>query len=90
MREMLARNVGGVLSSDLMRPPDVAAPSLAQITVPTLVIVGAQDDPEIVQRAERLRAGIPGARKAVIPEAGHLVSFEQPAAFNRMLDAFLK
>jgi pimeloyl-ACP methyl ester carboxylesterase len=37
---------------------------------------------------ERLAALIPGARLAIVPEAGHSVYFERPAVFNRLLDEF--
>ena len=32
---------------------------------------------------------IPGARKAVIPGAGHAANLDQPAAFNHAVETFL-
>ena len=32
---------------------------------------------------------IPGARKVVIPDAGHAVNVDQPDEFNRVVSAFL-
>jgi pimeloyl-ACP methyl ester carboxylesterase len=34
--------------------------------------------------------GIPGARKIVYPDAGHMINMEQPDRFNRDLRAFLR
>ena len=31
----------------------------------------------------------PGARKVLVPDAGHMVNLEQPAVFNRELLGFL-
>jgi pimeloyl-ACP methyl ester carboxylesterase len=62
---------------------------LAAIGVPTLVVAGALDrnaPPEVV---EKMAQRIPGARYAVIPDAGHLMYSEQPALFNAVLLAFL-
>ncbi|WP_329129390.1 alpha/beta hydrolase [Streptomyces sp. NBC_01476] len=62
---------------------------LADIAVPTLVVVGREDVFTPVADAEFLRDRIPGARLAVIEEAGHLPNLERPAAFNRELTALL-
>lgn len=61
--------------------PDSAA-TLAQITVPTAVIVGAEDALTPPAEAERLHAAIPNSRLTIIDGAGHLTNLEQPAAFN--------
>ena len=36
-----------------------------------------------------MAAKIPGAQKAVIPNAGHAANLDQPLAFNRAVAAFL-
>jgi pimeloyl-ACP methyl ester carboxylesterase len=61
---------------------------LAGIRVPTLVIVGDQDQP-FVAPSEYMAKKIPGARLAVIPGAGHSSNLDQPEAFNRVLREFL-
>lgn len=48
---------------------------LGEIRCPTTVIVGAQDLP-FLAAADTLASGIPGARKAVIPEAAHSPQLE--------------
>lgn len=69
--------------------PD-AVPGLAAITVPTLVIVGAEDSVTPPGDAQALASGVAGARLEVIPDAGHLSNLENPAAFNAALHRFLK
>ena len=44
---------------------------LDKVQTPTLVIVGAEDVPQPLARAERIANKIPGAKLKVIPEAGH-------------------
>jgi pimeloyl-ACP methyl ester carboxylesterase len=61
---------------------------LASIRVPTLVIVGDQDQP-FVAPSEYMAKKIAGARLAVIPGAGHSSNLDQPEIFNRVLREFL-
>ena len=61
---------------------------LAGIRVPTLVIVGDQDQP-FVAPSEYMAKKIAGARLAVIPGAGHSSNLDQPETFNRVLRDFL-
>lgn len=58
---------------------------LGLITVPTLVLVGAEDQVTPPADARALVAGIPDARLAVVPGAAHLVPVEQPAAVSELL-----
>jgi pimeloyl-ACP methyl ester carboxylesterase len=62
--------------------------SLPNIKVPSLVVVGAKDTP-FLAAADYMAAKIPGAEKAVIPDAGHAANIDQPTAFNAALDHFL-
>jgi 3-oxoadipate enol-lactonase len=63
---------------------------LIGVSVPTLVVVGAEDPATPPEQAEAIAEGIPGARLVVIPNAAHLVNVEQPEAFNRaVLDHLL-
>lgn len=68
----------------MIRRPD-STPMLADIDVPTLVMVGAQDVLSPPEVARALHAAMPGATLAVLPGAGHLSSLEAPAAFNAAL-----
>lgn len=61
---------------------------LPQIAVPTLVVVGADDKP-FLGAADYMTAKIPGARKVVIPAAGHAPNVSQPEIFNAEVSRFL-
>jgi pimeloyl-ACP methyl ester carboxylesterase len=63
--------------------------SLPTIAVPTLVVVGAEDTP-FLAASDYMAAKIPGARKVVIPGAGHAANIDQPAAFNVAVLDFLR
>ncbi|HET8627780.1 MAG TPA: alpha/beta fold hydrolase [Thermomicrobiales bacterium] len=71
-----------------MDPP--AAARLGEIHAPTLVIVGDEDVPDILDVADVLAANIPGARKVVVPGVAHMVNMERPAEFNRLVLDFLR
>ncbi len=58
---------------------------LGRITVPTLVVAGADDPATPPADARVLVAGIPDARLAVVPAASHLTPVEQPAAVGELL-----
>ena len=70
-------------------PLDTTA-RLPQITVPVLLIVGAEDAATPPAAAELIHAQIPDSRLLKLPSAAHLSSVEQPAAFNRALREFLQ
>lgn len=62
--------------------------SLGQIAVPTLILVGAQDD-RFLAAADAMARRIPGAGKVLIEDAGHAANMDQPAKFNRSVLEFL-
>ena len=70
-----------------LRPDSTS--TLATITCPTLVVVGAEDGLTPPAEAEKLVAGIRGATLARIDGAGHLPNIEQPAAYNAALLRFV-
>ena len=55
---------------------------LIGVSVPTLVIVGAQDPATTPADAELIADAIPGAKLVVVPRAAHLLNVEQPEAFT--------
>ncbi|MDA0658859.1 MAG: alpha/beta fold hydrolase [Planctomycetota bacterium] len=62
---------------------------LGEIDVPSLVVVGEHDTITTPQEMEQMSRQMPHARCLSIPLAGHLAPWEQPAAFNEALAAFL-
>ncbi len=75
-RGMLAQENAGVIAS------------LDSIAAPTLVLVGANDT-NFLAATDYMAGKIPGARKIIIPDAGHASNLHQPAAFNAAVEGFL-
>ena len=68
-------------------PP--AKDRLAEIHVPTLLILGEYDLEDKRALVGLLAKKIPGARSAVVANAAHVVNMEQPDEFNRLVLDFL-
>jgi 3-oxoadipate enol-lactonase len=63
---------------------------LADIRVPTLILVGREDAITPVADSEKMHAGIEGSQLNIIENAGHVSNIEQPEKFNRVLSDFLR
>ena len=63
---------------------------LGDVSVPTLVLVGQEDQPDMHAIAERLEREIPGARRATIPGTAHVPSMERPREFDELVLPFLE
>jgi pimeloyl-ACP methyl ester carboxylesterase len=70
-------------------PDPPAINRLDMIHVPTLVVVGERDLPDILSIANALTSGINGADQVAIPDVGHMTNMEAPAKFNDLLLNFL-
>jgi pimeloyl-ACP methyl ester carboxylesterase len=72
-------------------PPVVTDAELRSLSVPTLLLIGAQDvayqPPAMLARITGL---IPQLETAVIPDAGHALNFDQPERVNERILAFLQ
>jgi len=77
----------GALESMLQRPD--SSPTLPTLTVPTLIVVGAEDVITPPKEARAMHEAIGESRIEVLANAGHLSSVERPAAFNAVLNEFL-
>ncbi len=74
------------------RLPDSQTPAaerLAELDIPVLVIVGAQDTPFILAAADYMLQHIRSARKVIIEDAAHLPNMDQPEQFQRAVTVFL-
>jgi pimeloyl-ACP methyl ester carboxylesterase len=71
-------------------PEPSAETRLGELDVPTLLVVGDADRPELLSLAERLARELPDARLETIDGAGHLPSLERPDELNRLLLNFLQ
>jgi 3-oxoadipate enol-lactonase len=62
---------------------------LPAITIPTLVVVGADDVATTVDMARTIHQRIAGSELVILKNAGHLSNLEQAEAFNRAVLDFL-
>lgn len=73
----------------LQRHPDVSAlERLAELRMPVLLIVGEEDQPEVIELSERLAAALPDARLVRVPDASHQVNIERPDMVLPLLREF--
>ncbi|MBX5492775.1 MAG: alpha/beta fold hydrolase [Chloroflexi bacterium] len=61
---------------------------LRQLQVPTLLVVGDEDE-GCLEPALMLKRTIPTAALAVLPRTGHTCNLEEPALFNQLIADFL-
>ena len=76
------------VSSFFRDPSGPQAAELAQLGVPTLLIVGQEDlifPVNVMQEAQKL---LPNSRLEIVPGAAHSTHFEQPETFNRLVGEF--
>lgn len=72
---------------ELERLPETPALArLGEITVPTLIVVGEQDIPDVHAHSGALDAGLPDATRIVLRGSGHLPHLE---AFTRVVHEFV-
>ena len=69
-------------------PP--AAQRLQTLQVPTLLVVGALDQPRTQEAIDWMATQLPNVQKLVIEQTAHLPSMEKPAAFNQIVLDFLR
>jgi pimeloyl-ACP methyl ester carboxylesterase len=69
------------------RPDSLA--DLRTVDVPSLVIVGAEDELAPPSDAEAMAAALPNSTLVTLAAAGHLAAMEAPEDFNAALEAFL-
>ena len=92
VRAMTTRNFEHPEEENATQPRTLEPPAisrLAEIHVPTLIIIGDQDVRDILKIADILEKGIPGARIEVINGTAHHLNMEKPREFNRIVLDFL-
>ncbi|MBB3139893.1 alpha/beta fold hydrolase [Halomonas organivorans] len=78
-----------LLGLDALIKRDSLLERLAEIEVPSLVIVGEEDRSLPVPFSQRIHERLPGSSLEIIPGAGHLSALEQPARVNEVIREFL-
>jgi 3-oxoadipate enol-lactonase len=89
MAELLSANPQDLTHADFELPVKPALARLHEIRIPTLLLVGDADIPDVHAHAGALEAGIPRARRVVISGVGHLMYLEKPEEFSRIVIDFL-
>jgi 3-oxoadipate enol-lactonase len=80
---------GAVAALGAMRERPDSRPFLGEISVPTLVIGGAEDSISSPEVMGEMAARIPSARHLTIPNTAHLSNLEAPEKFNAAMSDFL-
>lgn len=62
-------------------------PRLGEITVPTVVMVGAADRTTPPNHSRRMADGIPGARLVTVDDAGHALNWEAPDELVKVIES---
>jgi pimeloyl-ACP methyl ester carboxylesterase len=62
---------------------------LTSIAVPTLAVSGGRDFADFARIADRIAAEVPGAQRAEVADAGHLIALDRPDATAELLVPFL-
>ena len=85
---MATRSFGlSSLAPNCLEPP--AAGRLSEVLVPTLVVLGEKDAPDILAIGKLIREGVARSQVLTISEVGHSLPMEKPNEFNHKLERFL-
>ncbi|MGW7539439.1 alpha/beta fold hydrolase [Amycolatopsis sp. NPDC054798] len=87
MRDAPAAGAAAALRARAKRPD--YRDSLRQVSVPTLVVVGSEDEFTPVADARLLHRLVAGSELVVLDGAGHLPNLERAAGFNDVFGRFL-
>lgn len=87
MRDAPSQGAAAALRGRAERPDYTEG--LKRIDVPTLVVVGSEDEFTPVADAERIHRHIAASTLVVVEGAGHLPNLECETEFNQALDTFL-
>lgn len=89
-RMMANTSVQGIKGALMgMKSRSDSTPTLNEISVPTLILHGEDDQLIPPQEAEDMHAAIQDSQLRVLPQAGHLLNLEQPELFNQAVGEFL-
>lgn len=87
--DLLIASPQDMTHEDFILPTKSALACLGQIKVPTLIITGDADIPDVHAHAGAIEAGIPRARRVVMSGVGHILYLEKPAEFSQLTIEFL-
>jgi pimeloyl-ACP methyl ester carboxylesterase len=92
VRNLITPNAPGGIKAALnaMMERNDSTPLLGTITIPALVLAGAEDTLIPPAEAEAMDRALPASQCEVLPYAGHLPNLEQSSAFGGLLSQFLQ
>jgi 3-oxoadipate enol-lactonase len=90
MAELLTANPQDLTHAYFELPVKPALPRLHEFRIPTLVLVGDADIPDVHAHAGAIEAGIPRAHRMVVKDVGHIMYLEKPAEFSRLVIDFVE
>jgi 3-oxoadipate enol-lactonase len=92
VRDMMLKTKpeGAAAALQGMAERDDQTPLLPNISVPALILVGAEDALTPVADSEKMQQSIPGSRLVVLENAGHVSNLERTEQFNDALLSFLR
>ena len=73
-----------------IKPEYLILSRLAELKPPALIAWGKKDWVLPFSNVEKIRAHLPGARYETFEDAGHMIPFDEPERFNRVLIEFLR
>ncbi|HEX4594375.1 MAG TPA: alpha/beta hydrolase, partial [Bryobacteraceae bacterium] len=73
-----------------LRTPVPAISRLAEIHVPTLLLVGEYDIPDVHAHSGVIQAGIWGSQRETLKDCGHLISLEKPEELTARITSFVQ
>ncbi|WP_170834992.1 alpha/beta fold hydrolase [Terriglobus roseus] len=88
----LAANDGLVTNAFMTNPAvlkEAVGDKASSITLPTLVVWGAEDSTVPVAQVHAYAEAIPGAKLVLVEQSGHVPSLEQPGKFVEAVEGFL-
>lgn len=87
---ILTANPQDMTHADYTRPARPALSRLSEIRIPTLILVGDADIPDVHAHAGAIEAGIAGSKRVIVSDSGHLMYLERPEEFSRLVISFIE
>lgn len=90
IRDLLTVAPQDFTHNDMARAVPSSLPRLHEIHVPTLILVGDADIPDVHAHAGAIETAIPNSRRIVVSDVGHLMYIEKPEEFLAIVTHFLE
>jgi len=75
---------------DPIKPWPSDLPRMPELKAPTLILVGDHDIPDVHAMAGAAQVLIPGSKRVVVPDSGHLMQLEHPKEVTKLIADFVR